>query len=198
MDMPLEDLERLTADAPGARARMPESAFVRRLLPYLVPSESADDTVRAVDIFAAAAGNPMRMIDVVSDTANGEVLFTVPPMVSPTPTSIRTENSPYETDIGAIADQFEAEISISHPSAVIDAFVARMLALNISPTEAMTMLYARMWAVIYRRYNIPLPRLLGEKAAIFENTDPVSPPSGQKEDSTSRKLDEIGDDLEPF
>lgn len=63
-----------------------------------------------------------------------------------------------------LADEFEVSITTQHPGYVIDQYVRRLVDLAYSPTDAISMLYSRMWASIYMRYNIPLERLFGDQA----------------------------------
>jgi hypothetical protein len=139
--------------------RMSENDFVKRLLPHLVPSE--DGSRKAVDIYIAATGNPYRMIDVTAP--NGEVLYTVPPLLSQTPMSIQSSHDP-ETDVGEITAQFQAELTSNHPGLVIDKFTSRVMAIHRVPVEDIQTIYSFMWARIYQRYDIPLERLFGDKA----------------------------------
>ncbi len=191
MQLSSDDFARLEAMDHENNARVRETDFVRRLLPHLIPS--ADGSKRDVSIYIAAAGHPNRMIDVVDDRNPNQVLFTVPPLLSQTPMVIRSLDAPPGTDIGEITAQFEAMITTAHPGAVINEFVQRLMSLNYTPAEAVEVAYGRMWAQIYRRYNIPLERLFGDQAkAIEASLGPVKEESAAS--STRNTMDEIDED----
>lgn len=155
-----KELEKMDREA---NTRLKESEVVRHLLPHLI-HDPENPNKNATELYIAAAGSATRMIDVVADNDPNKVLYTIPPLVAQTPMVIRGADTNPDTDISAIMAQFEAEVTVSHPGAVIDNFVARMANLNHSPTEAISMVYGLMWARIYKRYNIPLERLFGENA----------------------------------
>jgi hypothetical protein len=161
------DFEALEEMDKNSNARLRESEVVKHLLPHLIP-DPENPKQRPVEIYVAAAGSPLRMIDVVSDKDQNKVLYTIPPLISPTPMIIRTMTATPASDVGELSAQFEAEISTNHPAAVIDSFVQRLMHLNYSPNDAISMVYSLMWAQIYRRYNIPLERLFGENASEVE------------------------------
>lgn len=167
-----------------ANARLRETEVVKHLLPHLIPNPD-DPTPRNMEIYVAAAGHPTKMIDVVSDTDPNTVLYTIPPLLAPSPMIIRQIDPNPETDIGEMAAMFEAEITTNHPGAVIDNFVSRLVGMNYAPTDAITTVYSLMWAKIYKRYNIPLERLFGEQAddvrrilGMVEEGEPKSNPKG--------------------
>jgi len=162
MQLDDDDFARLSADS--SNVKITERDFITRLLPHLVPSEDGTDTRRPVDIYVAVTGNPMRMLDVVADNDQNKILFTVPPLISPTPMNIRAAETNPNTDISELSSRFEAEITTSHPGMVIDNFVRQLVALNFTQNDAISTVYSLMWAQIYRRYNIPLERLFGAQA----------------------------------
>ncbi len=177
-------------------ARLRESDFVKRLLPHLIPSEDGD-TNRRVDIYVAAAGHANRMIEVVADSNPEKVLYVVPPLISQTPMVIRSEESRPETSVNVLADEFEVAVTTQHPGYVIDQYVRRLVDLAYSPTDAISMLYSRMWASIYMRYNIPLERLFGDQADAVRKEFNL----GQTEavEEKGPKLHDFGeDDFEPM
>lgn len=162
MQLTEDDFSRLAEMDKEANAKVRESDFIKRLLPHLVPAQ--DNSRRNVDIYIAAAGHANRMIDVVADGNPDKVLFTVPPLVSQTPMTIRDKDPRPETDIGEISAMFEAEVSLAPPGLVIDSFVDRLMSLSFTSLDAIEMTYALMWAHIYRRYNLPLELLFGERS----------------------------------
>ncbi|MND13028.1 hypothetical protein D3C76_810760 [compost metagenome] len=196
MQLTEDDFKRLDQMDKEANARMSERDFTQRLLPHLLPN-GAGENVR-VDIFVAAAGHANRMIDVVD--GGGNVLFTVPPLLSPTPMTIRSINARPDTDIGELTAEFEAQVTTNQPGLVIDGFVQRLMALNYSPSDAISAVYGLMWAKIYRRYNIPLELMFGENAPEVAKQLGVLGGDADKEASPARKtLDEIDDDdIEPL
>jgi len=199
MQLTENDFEALEQMDQNANAKLRESDFTKRLLPHLVP-RADDNGKRRVDIFVAVAGHPNRMIDVVSDTDASKVLFVVPPLLSPTPMAIRSLQASPATDIGELAAQFEAQISTAHPGAVIDSYVQRLVALNHTPADAISTVYGKMWAMIYKRYNLPLDLLFGEKAELVEKElGTASPTPGGVATPAGKMIDEIDeDDFEPM
>lgn len=188
----LEEMDR------DANARMSERDFTQRLLPHLIPNGSGE-RVR-VDIFVAAAGHANRMIDVYEHGTQGNLLFTVPPLLAPTPMTIRSIDARPETDIGELTAEFEAQVTTNQPGMVIDGFVQRLMALNYTQGDAISAIYGLMWARIYRRYNIPLELMFGENAALVEKQLGLIGDDPKAEDSKARKeLDEFSeDDFDPL
>ncbi|MNH68845.1 hypothetical protein D3C73_209320 [compost metagenome] len=198
MQLTDDDFKRLDQMDKEANAKMNERDFIQRLLPHLVPN-GTNENVR-VDIYVAAAGHANRMIDVFENGNPAKILFTVPPLISPTPMTIRSIHARPETDIGELSAEYDAQVSTNAPGMVIDGFVNRLMALNYSPADAISAVYSLMWAKIYRRYNIPLERMFGEDAP--EVARQLGQISGEAEtDSTPvrKTLDEIeDDDIEPL
>lgn len=182
-----------------ANAKMSERDFTRRLLPHLIPRDGQNNNYNVMEIYCAAAGHPNRMIDVCSDSDLSKILFTVPPLVSQTPMTIRSIHARPDTDIGELTAEFEAQITVNQPGMVIDGFVQRLMALNYTQSDAISAVYGLMWANIYRRYNIPLELMFGENAEQVAKALGDAPTSSTK-DSTSRNvLDEFDeDDIEPM
>lgn len=166
MQLTEDDFKLLDEMDREANARMSERDFTQRLLPHLIPRE--DGTRGRVDIWAAATGSPVKMLDV--HDATGKYLYTVPPLISQTPMVIRDREANPGTDIAEIAAEFEAQVTVNHPGMVIDNFVHRLVALSYSEGDAISAIYGMMWAGIYRRYNIPLERLFGKDAAEVESS----------------------------
>ncbi|MNO19206.1 hypothetical protein D3C76_89340 [compost metagenome] len=199
MQLTADDFDRLEQMDRDANARLTERDFVNRLLPHLIPNADGSVNNRRVDIYLEAAGHAQRMIDVVSDTDPTKVLYTVPPLLSPTPMVIRSIQANPDTDIGELTAQFDAQITTAHPGAIIDGYVHRLMALNYSPADAISAVYGLMWAKIYRRYNIPLERLYGEHATEVEKQLGLDPTVEQDVGSKRTQLDEISDDdVEPL
>lgn len=202
MQLTEDDFARLEQMDREANARMSERDFTRRLLPHLVPNPE-DLTNRRVDIFVAAAGHANRMIDVHADSDPNTILFTVPPLISPTPMVIRSIDASPQTDLGELAAEFDAQVTVNAPGMIIDHFVQRLLALNYSPSDAISSVYGLMWAKIYRRYNIPLELMFGERAkeigSLVDKIDPGSAQSGSSAEPARKVLDDIDeDDIEPL
>lgn len=142
-------------------ARLSEADFVKRLLPYLVPPETTEKP-RDLTIWLEAAGHAMRLIDVIDK--DGTVLFTVPPILSRSPTSVPSKEMNPDNDLGEIGAIYDARIGTEPAHVVNDWYYSSLVQRSYSPEESLTYLYARMWITIYRRYNIPLERLFGDKA----------------------------------
>lgn len=166
MQLTEDDFKLLDEMDRESNARMSERDFTQRLLPHLVPRE--DGTRGRVDIWVAATGSPVKMLDV--HDATGKYLFTVPPLVSQTPMVIRDRDANPGTDIAEITAEFEAQVTVNHPGMVIDGFVRRLMALSYSEGDAISSIYGMMWARIYKRYNIPLERLFGKDAPEVESS----------------------------
>lgn len=199
MQLSDEDIRRLEEMSNDTNARMRESDFTRRLLPHLVPGE--DRQPRDVSIYVAAAGHPNRMIDVVSDSNEEEVLFTVPPLISPTPMVIRGRDTSPETDVSELTAIFTARMDNVPSGMLIDSYVNRLVELNYSPTEAISTTYSLMWAQIYDRYNIPLERLFGEDAPrVAQALGKIAPIEDKSQPATAGAgLEDLDDDdFEPF
>ncbi|MNP89042.1 hypothetical protein D3C85_14380 [compost metagenome] len=195
MQLNENDFNELEAMGVDSNARMRESEFTKRLLPHLIPSESGD-TNRRVDIYIAAVGHANRMIEVVSDNDPSKVLYVVPPLISQTPMVIRSESSSPDTSIGTLAEEFEVSITTQHPGFVIDQFVQRLVDLNYSPVDAIGAVYARMWASIYVRYNIPLERLFGDQAEAVRKELNLSGQVSKETGPITNDFDE--EDFEPM
>ena len=137
------------------------------------------------------------MIEVVADNNPEKVLYVVPPLISQTPMVIRSEDSRPETSVNVLADEFEVSITTQHPGYVIDQYVRRLVDLAYSPTDAISMLYSRMWASIYMRYNIPLERLFGDQADAVRKEFNLDQTAATEEKGP--KLDDFSeDDFEPM
>jgi hypothetical protein len=198
MQLSDRDFEALDAMNRESNAKMRETDFVRRLLPHLLPSPDGS-TNRPVEIYVAAAGHPNRMIDVVADNNPNKVLFVVPPLIAPTPMAIRSINASPQTDISELAAQFESEITTAHPGAVIDNYVQRLVALNHTPADAISTVYAKMWAMIYKRYDIPLSLMFGDKAPLVEQELSGTPVDGGASAPARKPTDDLDeDDFEPL
>lgn len=197
MSLSESDLADLAALSEDVFVQMRESVFVKKLLPHLVPSDDPNAPKRNVDIYVAATGHPSRMIQVVSDSNQKEVLYVVPPLIPQTPTAILSENNIPYTSMRVMAEEFEGAITTNHPGYVIDSYVQRLMALNHTPVEAMSAVYGRMWAMIYIRYGIPLERLFGkENAQIlyeeFGKADAMNAKQSAK--NTGQDFNDLNDD----
>lgn len=199
MQLTDQDFEAFDQMDREANAKMSERDFTRRLLPYLVPQPDQSSNYNVMEIYCAAAGHPNRMIDVHADNDPSKTLFTVPPLVSQTPMTIRSIHARPDTDIGELTAEYEAQITVNQPGMVIDGFVQRLMTLNYTQTDAISAVYGLMWASIYRRYSIPLSLMFGD------NADKVSKVLGDdsSQDTTATQsrnvLDEIDDDdIEPL
>lgn len=195
-DADFKALEEMDKDL---NAKIRESVVVKHLLPHLIP-DPENKSQRPVEIYVAAAGSATRMIDVVSDKDQNVILYTIPPLVSPSPMIIRTMEATPASDVGELAAQFEAEITTNHPAAVIDNFVQRLMHLNYSPTDAISTIYSFMWAQIYRRYNIPLERLFGDQSPAVEKALGILAPATEDKASGQGAIPDVfnEDDVEPM
>jgi hypothetical protein len=153
-------------------ARLSEQDFVKRLLPHLIPPEDPSTArPRDMSIWVEAAGHAQRLIDVID--RDGTVLFTVPPLAARSPTGIPSKENNPDNDLGEIGAIYDARIATEPPHVVNDWYFHSLVTRSYSPDEALTMQYARMWLTIYRRYNIPLERLFGEKSSKIDAIAPA-------------------------
>lgn len=195
MQLSEDDFKRLDEMDKESNARMSERDFTQRLLPHLIPRE--DGTRGRVDIWVAATGSAVKMLDVF-DSA-GKYLFTVPPLISQTPMVIRNKDANPGTDIAELAAEFEAQVTVNHPGMVIESFVSRLMSLSYSEGDAISAVYGMMWAGIYKRYNIPLERLFGKDAPEVESSLKLLEGSQSKTAPVQGKMEEFtDDDIESF
>jgi hypothetical protein len=162
MQLHNEDFAMLEALSKEENARISEQDFARRLLPHLIPPEVAETRPRNLDIWLAVAGNAQRLIDVIDP--KGNVLFTVPPILSRSPTSVPSKETDPDNDLGEIGAIYDARIGTEPAHVVNEWYFASLVQRSFSPEQSLIYLYARMWITIYRRYNIPLERMFGENA----------------------------------
>lgn len=167
-----EDFAALEALGKEENARIRETDFVKRLLPYLIPPEveAGKGQKRDLTIWLEAAGHAQRLIDVID--AKGNVLFTVPPILSRSPTSVPSKETLPGNDLGEMAAIFDARISTEPAHVVQEWYYNTLVQRSYSPEQSLVYLYAQMWITIYRRYNIPLSRLFGDKAEAIDQKVP--------------------------
>lgn len=196
MQLHNEDFEALEALGKEENARMSEKDFVQRLLPHLIPPEVAEKRPRDLTIWVAAAGNPQRLIDVL-DT-KGNVLFTVPPILSRSPTSIPEKETNPDHDLGEVSAIYDARIGTEPAHVVNDWYFHSLVQRSYSPEQSLIYLYARMWITIYRRYNIPLERMFGANAeAIGRNVPNAEKDAEKVKDNFADEVLE-DDDFDPM
>lgn len=193
------DFAELDVLAQDINARMPEQTFVKRLLPHLVPPEIPSDKPRDLSIWVAAAGNPQRLIDVID--VKGNVLFTVPPILARSPTALPEKDINPDNDLGEIGAMYDAQIGTMPAHVVNDWYYNSLIQRSYSPEQSLVYLYARMWITIYRRYNIPLERLFGDKADKINGAVPDDKPATvdavqQKDNFSDAILDD--EDFDPM
>lgn len=164
------DFAELEILAQDINARMNEQLFVKRLLPHLIPPETPTGRPVDLSIWVAATGNPQRLLDVIDN--KGNVLFTVPPILARSPTAIPEKEIDPDNDLGEIGAVYDARIGTMPAHVVNDWYYNSLIQRSYSPEQSLVYLYARMWITIYRRYNIPLERLFGEKAAQIDGVIP--------------------------
>lgn len=168
MQLHNEDFEALEALGKEEHARLSEKDFVSRLLPHLIPPEVAEKRPRDLTIWLEAAGNPQRLIDVIDN--KGNVLFTVPPILSRSPTAVPSKDTNPDNDLGEVGAIYDARIGTEPAHVVNEWYFNSLVQRSYSPEQSLIYLYARMWITIYRRYGIPLERMFGENAdAISRN-----------------------------
>jgi hypothetical protein len=191
-----EDFAMLEALSKEENARISEQDFTRRLLPHLIPAEVAEKRPRNLDIWLAVAGNAQRLIDVIDP--KGNVLFTVPPILSRSPTSVPSKDTDPDNDLGEIGAIYDARIGTEPAHVVNEWYFASLVQRSFSPEQSLIYLYARMWITIYRRYNIPLERMFGENAEAISRGVPGEDKSVDKakEDPAHAALED--DDFEPM
>lgn len=178
MELNQLDFDRLGDYDEDSNAKCSEQDFVKRLLPHLIPSEIPDARPRDMSIFVAVAGHPNRAIDVVDNS--GTVLFTVPPILARAPTPEPSKEMDPANDLGELSAEYDGRIGNEPPHVVNQWYYNALLSRNLSPEASLTQLYAQMWVTIYRRYNIPLSRLFGDKAEAIEKAVPVAAPAKEK------------------
>lgn len=196
MQLHNEDFAMLEALSKEENARISEQDFARRLLPHLIPPEVAETRPRNLDIWLAVAGNAQRLIDVIDP--KGNVLFTVPPILSRSPTSVPSKETDPDNDLGEIGAIYDARIGTEPAHVVNEWYFASLVQRSFSPEQSLIYLYARMWITIYRRYNIPLERMFGENAEAISRGVPGEDKSVDKakEDPAHAVLED--DDFEPM
>jgi hypothetical protein len=186
MQLHEQDFAALASLASEENARMSEDDFVR-LLKYLIPAEGEEHRPRDLSIYVEAVGHAQRLIDVYD--RQGQLLFTVPPLLSRAPMPVPSKENTPGGDLGEISAIYDARINTEHPRNVNDWFYQALIALDVPPEQATLNLYARMWAHIYKRYNVPLERLFGEKAGLFQELvdakDDEQVPKGSVKDEFS-------------
>lgn len=194
MQLHEQDFNLLNEMEEDSNARMNETDFTKRLLPHLIPDEVPTGRPRDLSIWVEAVGHPQRLLDVVD--RNGTVLFTVPPILARSPTAQPSKEMDPANDLGEIGALYDARIGNEPPHVVNQWYYNALMARNISPEDSLTQLYAQMWLVIYRRYNIPLSRLFGEKAAVIDKLAP--PPAAEKEKLPQGSIENHATDDEDF
>lgn len=165
-----EDFAALEELGKEEHATMQETDFVKRLLPHLIPPVEPTKRPKDMTIWVEAAGHAQRLIDVID--RNGEVLFTVPPILSRSPTAVPEKDANPDNDLGEIGAIYDARIGNEPAHVVNEWYFASLVQRSYSPEQSLTYLYARMWIHIYRRYNIPLERLFGDKGAVIDKQIP--------------------------
>jgi hypothetical protein len=165
MQLHNEDFAALDALGKEENARISEIDFTKRLLPHLIPPEVTESRPRDLTIWLEAAGNAQRLIDVIGK--NGEVLFTVPPILSRSPTAVPSKETNPENDLGEVGAIYDARIGTEPAHVVNEWYFNSLVQRSYSPEQSLIYLYARMWITIYRRYNIPLERMFGENAEVI-------------------------------
>lgn len=196
MQLNENDFAALDDLAKDQNAVMSESDFTKRLLPHLIPPvEGTEARPRDMSIWLEAAGHAHRLIDVVD--SNNNVVCTVPPLAARAPTAIPDrENNPNE-DLNEISAMYDARIGVEHPHVVNEWYFQSLVSRSYTPGQSMTMLYARMWLTIYRRYNIPLERLFGTKAAQIDQAVPdKAVAESNKGNESNHEISE--DDFDPM
>lgn len=176
MELHEEDFELLNAMDGDMNIRMSELDF-RRLLPYVIsPEESAVRTKRDMGVvIAACQGNPSRAIEV--HDAQGKTLFIMPPLVARAATAVLPKEGDPQNDIGELTALYDSRIGTEPPHVVNEWYQNMLVSRSYSPEQSLFATYTQQWIQIYRYYNIPLERLLGEKAAMVPG---VSTPEANK------------------
>jgi hypothetical protein len=194
MQLHEEDFAALDDLGKEEHAIMQENDFVKRLLPHLIPPEEPSKRPKDMTIWVEAAGHAQRLIDVVD--RNGVVLFTVPPILSRSPTAVPEKDTNPDNDLGEIGAIYDMRIG-NEPSHVVNEwYFASLVSRSYSPEQSLMYLYARMWINIYRRYNIPLERLFGEKGAVLDAQIPNEAKKAEAAPSGNINHDIADDDFE--
>ena len=164
----IKQLSHLNERAASDRPKLPEALFVKHLLPLLYNRDQIPDL--DLGVWLDIAGNPHRSIDVV-DVKNN-VLFTVPPVLARVPSLQRSLNS-NDISVSELAYMYGQKAAAEHPAAA-DAWLERALKnQNIPVQQTQVIEYLQQWVKIYKRYNLPLTRLLGA-----EYNEPTPAPTG--------------------
>lgn len=179
IDQALSDLKELrNLD----KASIKESEFTRYLMPILYNQAGIEnlDQTYWLDI----AGNPHRPIDVLSDKT-GEVLFTIPPLMSRLSTINYTKESLPPGGFATIANTYEDLLRSPGNEANADVYLTKSFSYEVFQLDKDKKVIAEQalkeWVKIYTRYKIPLERLfngvsptkVGENEKVQQTKPPV-------------------------
>lgn len=173
----MQDISEIVADMRRVEAtdkpKITEEAFVKHLLPLLVNRDRVPDL--DVTVWLDIAGNPHRPIDVAK--RDGEVLFTIPPLIARTPTLAPSKEYRGAEGLNEIMAVYAAKQTTEHPAAA-DVFLEHALRNQVLSADQQQLLdFLRQWVFIYRRYDIPLEPLLGPYAATAAATQDAAAPA---------------------
>lgn len=153
----IKEIRTMNAVALEDRPKLPEHDFVKFLLPVLIDYRNGGDV--NLQRWLEIAGNAHRSIDVVD--AKNELLFTVPPILARVPSNGRPLNA-NTVSVSELAYMYGRKVETEHPAAA-DAWLASALRNQIIPADQEQVLkYLKEWIKIYKRYNLPLERLIGK------------------------------------
>lgn len=182
----LKGLRKLNDMASKDNPKISEHDFVKYLLPVLVDYQNSGDV--SLQIWLEIAGNPHQPIDVFD--IKGELLFTVPPILARVPSIDRPLEST-TTSVGELAYLYGQKARAEHP-AVADAWLETVMRSQVIPADQEQVLgYMKEWIKIYRRYNLPMDRLIGSDEKLGKLVSESSIDSGKSEPEISGEFDDF-------
>lgn len=182
----IKSLRKMNETAKEDRPRLSEAEFTKYLLPLLVDYHNAGDV--NLQVWAEIAGNPHRAIDVF-DIKN-ELLFTVPPVLARVPSMDRPLGAT-TTAVSELAYLYGEKSRSEHP-AVADAWLDTVMKNQVIPADQEQILeHMRQWIKIYRRYNLPIERLIGNKDELAKLAGEDTKGSSETEPDISGVFDDF-------
>lgn len=144
-------------------ASVPEPYFVAHLLPMLsAPAGSKVDLTMWLEV----AGTPLRAID-VTDSATGEILYRVPPLMRTLPTVYQQEVQYAEIIQGT---QQREHV---HPG-MAQKFLSDQLGKARTGATLLDVESAAQWNLIRKRYGLPLLTVVGPDGKLMEASTSTS------------------------
>lgn len=139
----LAAMQQLIEDGRNDVARLPENLFVQNLLPVLTDRSGKVD----IGVWLDIAGNGFRPIDVIAP--NGEVMFRVPPLMTPIPTQVKRDS---RHSLALLVEETNRR-RLQHP-AIGETFLRAQLAQR-GVEQVLPIEQIRQWNTILVRYGHP-------------------------------------------